>query len=476
MRCSLFLLFFLGLIIEIRAQKPEVLFHHLDFKASEDKTLTEFRIFTRNSAWNAMSNPMAKVSVLLVNAKGDSVDYESVILRLPFGAGITQETVLPYTFAKALKPGRYKAFLTVKDGETRDSIASEIPLTVKSFSIDSITVAQPMLVYSVNPAKKPSITTKSGLDLEIHPLNFFPQAQDFLQIYGEIYHPKLTNLPYLIRGGIANEQGVFFVDFTFNKRPDSAEATAILRNLNIKDLPSGSYQIRFEALDENNKVIASAYTEFNRSNPPADHVSVADNDSKTKLSLAGSFAESMSIEDLKKYIAALQPIATETEKHVIPIMLTNTDVLGMRQFLLSFWRKRKPNDPSEAFNDYKKRLHYAQSNYSATGMNIYQTDRGRVLLQFGFPNQVENEITDRQRSAISSNNTIGYEIWYYYKTSKTNQNNIQFVFIQENRGNNNYRLVHSNALGEINYPSWRTALQNNNTQGNNNFTTQPSPR
>jgi len=455
------------------AQKPEILFHHLDWKATENTTLTEVRLFIRNTGWKVNTNPKVNLDLLLVDAKGDTIGRDKVVLKLPIGTPIGPETVLPYTFAQVLKSGKYNVMLNAFDAVTDETVSTKIPIQVKNLGNDSIRIAQPVFVYNYMQTNKPSLTTKSGMDLEIRPLNFFSQSEDVLQVYVEAYHPKKNFRPYWIRGGFANDRGIFYSDYAFNKKVDSAEATSILRSINIKDLPSGTYQMRFEAIDKNGKTITSSSTEFIRSNPPADNISITDNDGRTKLNLAGTFAESMKIEDLKRYIAALQPIATETEKRAIPIMLANTDVLGMRQFLLNFWKRRNANDPGEGFVDYKRRLAHAQRNYSVPAMSVFQTDRGRVLLQYGFPNQVETELNDRQRSAINNSSaSIGYEIWYYYKTAKTNQNNIQFVFIQENRGNNNYRLVHSNATGEVMNTNWRTMTQGRGNVGTGNLNNQ----
>jgi hypothetical protein len=37
------------------------------------------------------------------------------------------------------------------------------------------------------------------------------------------------------------------------------------------------------------------------------------------------------------------------------------------------------------------------------------------------------------------------------------------VFVQQNRGNANFRLLHSSAIGEVRNTEWRKALENNAT-------------
>ena len=185
--------------------------------------------------------------------------------------------------------------------------------------------------------------------------------------------------------------------------------------------------------------------------------------------LAGTFADSLSLPNVRKYLVALKPIATNQEKHTIEILVKTQNTKQMQDYLLEFWKKRNSAKPEEAFSEYKDLLSYAQRQYSVATMNVFETDRGRVLLQYGKPNRNDNELSDPSRVGVQNSNLINYEIWTYYHTERSNQNNVQFVFVQENQGNNNYRLMHSTAIGEVYNPNWRNALQQRYSQGNNGF-------
>ena len=78
----------------------------------------------------------------------------------------------------------------------------------------------------------------------------------------------------------------------------------------------------------------------------------------------------------------------------------------------------------------------------------YLTDRGRVYLQYGAPNDV--------KSVPSDPVTLPYEIWDYYYLN--NQSNVKFVFYDPVLTGNDYELLHSNLYGEVQNPNWRMHL------------------
>ncbi|MBN2425957.1 MAG: GWxTD domain-containing protein [Calditrichaceae bacterium] len=104
-----------------------------------------------------------------------------------------------------------------------------------------------------------------------------------------------------------------------------------------------------------------------------------------------------------------------------------------QQFFKRFWKDRDPN-PSTSVNELKdeyfKRVNYANKNFTAFGQDGWRTDRGRILIKFGFPDDVE-----RHPFEMGSR---PYEIWRYYTERK--------VFVFEDRtGFGDYRL-HPNYL------------------------------
>lgn len=82
-----------------------------------------------------------------------------------------------------------------------------------------------------------------------------------------------------------------------------------------------------------------------------------------------------------------------------------------------FWKKKDPTpttEENEIMDDYFKRIEYCKVHFSK-GDKGYKSDRARVYMKFGTPDQIESSSFER--------GTQPYEIWYYY-----NQN-MRFVFV-----------------------------------------------
>jgi GWxTD domain-containing protein len=112
-------------------------------------------------------------------------------------------------------------------------------------------------------------------------------------------------------------------------------------------------------------------------------------------------------------------------------------VEAKRKFLSDFWRKRGPGHRDE----YLSRVAYANANFNSMGRDGYRTDRGRVHIVYGVPDEVErhpNEI-----------NSKPYEIWSYHNI----QGGVIFVFVTRNQGRD-YELVHSTHRNELHDENW----------------------
>ena len=86
-------------------------------------------------------------------------------------------------------------------------------------------------------------------------------------------------------------------------------------------------------------------------------------------------------------------------------------------------------------------MEYANQAFRGTFREGWRTDRGRVMLVYGKPDEVE-------RFPFSSDNKA-YEVWHYFSL----QGGIDFIFV-DRRDMGDYELVHSTARGELYDPDW----------------------
>ena len=122
---------------------------------------------------------------------------------------------------------------------------------------------------------------------------------------------------------------------------------------------------------------------------------------------------------------------------------------GRREFLAKFWMNVESgqfgrNDITRAI--YLERVSIANQRYHVMGKEGWNTDRGRVQILYGEPDEVQ-----RFPSLESSK---PYETWNYFQI----EGGVQFVFV-DRTGFGEYILVHSTKRGELQDEGWERNLR-----------------
>lgn len=123
---------------------------------------------------------------------------------------------------------------------------------------------------------------------------------------------------------------------------------------------------------------------------------------------------------------------------------------GKRKFLTAFWQKRE--QPEEKYSPNFEVLQYrmkiaAVMKLEYLGTKYWNTDRGRVLLQYGIPDEIEKMPFGQSNYPVQS--------WTYNDIEE----GVSFFFIDYQR-NGEYRLVHSTKRGEIYNPDFNSSREN----------------
>jgi GWxTD domain-containing protein len=149
--------------------------------------------------------------------------------------------------------------------------------------------------------------------------------------------------------------------------------------------------------------------------------------------------------DCDKMFGEIQYIASKSE--IIQYKKLNT-LQNKREFLFLFWAKRD-TDPKQSRNKFKEeyieRAEYANQNFTYGKRAGYLTDRGRVYLLYGEPDEKEHH--------FSEGSTKSYEIWTYHQI----EGGVVFDF-GDRTGFGNYELLNSTMKGEITQSDWMNEL------------------
>ena len=115
------------------------------------------------------------------------------------------------------------------------------------------------------------------------------------------------------------------------------------------------------------------------------------------------------------------------------------------QFINEFWRLRDP-DPDTEENEYRdgyfERLAYANEHFSS-GIPGHKTDRGRIYLKYGKPDEIESHPSGGTYQRASwegggTTSTYPFERWWYRNLPGRNDIEIEFV---DPTGTGEYRIA-----------------------------------
>jgi GWxTD domain-containing protein len=306
------------------------------------------------------------------------------------------------------------------------------------------------LVDSFSPSVEQNILTKGGFDLVPMVFNFYPESVNKLTYYTEIYNTEKILGPaekFLVVCMIKSfETGNTLKEFVSYKKQDSRAIVPVLNEYDITKLPSGNYRMVIEARDKQNELLASNEVFFQRSNPNI-QFSLQD---LASIDVNATFANRITSEDtLQEFINCLAPTATELEKTFIYKQSKQADMRTKQQFFYNFWAARNPNNPEKAWRDYYNMVLVVNNVYKTQINKGYETDRGRVYLEYGPPNIISESYNEPS--------SYPYEIWHYYELGN-GQRNKKFVFYSTDMLTNSFKLLHSDAIGEVSNYKWQIFL------------------
>jgi GWxTD domain-containing protein len=262
-----------------------------------------------------------------------------------------------------------------------------------------------------------------------HPVSFY---------YMELYNvaPDTT---YTIKTRLYDGSNKIVRELTKSQKYTSKNVVDV-GMMNVSSFPSGRYRMGVSVYNgTGTEVCTSAKTLF-LSNP---HIKQPVANSVTLN--ANEFA-GMTSDELAAEFREGQYLATPEEMKRFKQMTTQE---AKRDFLAKFWLDVEKGQDGRRSIDrtvYLHRVTIANQRYRGMGKEGWQTDRGRVYLLYGEPDEVER--------FPNSEDSKPYEVWHYYQI----ESGVEFDFIDRN-GFGNYTLVNSTKRGEIQDSGWQQYLR-----------------
>lgn len=290
--------------------------------------------------------------------------------------------------------------------------------------------------------------SKAGYDLIPYVSNYYPTSLDGLILYAELYNSrkllgKKTSFAYTI--GLTDALQNELPNTKRIIRAEADEVLPLLQTIDISNLTTGDYKVKLEMLDREGKVVCTQFRKFTRNKilensytPPS------------SLDISNTFvATYLNSDSLYAHIQSCLPIAESVERNTIDNILKNVDLRTRQSFMYTFWYRRNSSNPEKAWNDYYKDVLAVQKEFGTRIKAGWQTDRGRVYLQYGKPS-----------TRVVRNNDPDYwpfEIWHYY-TTNTGLRDRRILFYNTSL-NLDMEILHTDIPNETKNYDWKNLVR-----------------
>ena len=425
---------------------------HLCYKSAKENYI-EFNIYImgRSVEWAQLDSVDSEATVeigIFFKQKGEVVQFDKFAMHSP-------KSIDPLNFEDihryAIANGTYDLEVTLKDkNKPTDKIVTYKSTVYVDFPDDMLRQSDLLLLGYIRPdSTEGAARVKYGYFMEPLPFNFYDSQQKNLIFFNEIYNADKGigddfMVTYAIRKLFSQPTDKPLMLTTKRKKAESFIVNMV--QMDITKLESGNYKFVVSIRNRENELLSEKEILFQRSNPnleiKADTLSVD--------ALSSEFVGKLDEKELRFTLKSILMKVPEDDVAVISDMLKTKDLSAQRQYVFRYFSKVSPTLPEQAHDEYMLVAKAVDRMYNSGFGFGFETDRGRVFLKYGRPNDivtVENEM-----------NAPPYEIWSYAKIDKTLQTNVKFLFYNPNLSANGYRQLHSTCRGETNNPRWVSEL------------------
>ena len=451
--CFSVLLFILLMQLPAHGQNLQALSQSYWFRDSAGNSYLETYVLmlgnTLTYKKNATGKFQASVELTILYSHADSVkNYFKYRLQSP---ELKDTSKLDFNLSDlkriAIPPGNYVVDVQVKD---LNSDSTRMKNLSQEIFVDPVLPGLPSfssleLIESISPTETQNVFSRGGFDLKPVAINYFSPSMNELGFYVELYkvNALLSNTDFVFKYYIRNwNSGKVPEGFSYFKKDKAAARNFLSGSFNITSLRSGNYDLVIDVLDQNGNVAMRDSVFFQR----AKRITPEDYLTADSAEVANSFVRFIPIDSLEFCLRSINPIAEPYEQDVIADLLALKNESYIRKYFYHFWYLRNTESPQFAWLQYKRVVMYVEGKFATPIMHGFETDPGRIYLQYGAPNSIE--------AADNEPGANPYQIWHYYKL-EPNQTNVKFIFVAMNRASNDYKLIHSDAIGEIKDARWK---------------------
>ncbi len=358
-------------------------YNELTYKESDGKILADCRI-----------------EIKIVNREHSDSLIDSLFQRytIPsFSQAATEGTTFYVQFGKYLPVGDYEYSITLNSEDKKGVVQGTRKITADDYLMSDILMAKAIFLDTTG-----AYLTKGNLKIISNPSCIFNEGTKNLFVYYELYDIISDTSKYLICYTIVDTTGKIIRKITRTMEKNFSNQ-AINLGFNIETFKPGDYVLRISVID------SSSGRSFEKS------VNFRVKKSREKVELT---------EEMPYYDGIEYFVNSQEYKRFLGL-----EDEGRKMYLKKFWEKHN-------YYEISQRYEYADGHFQEGTKPGSKTDRGRVYIRYGAPDEMENKQFEESKP---------YEYWQYY-------NGLEFIFVDV-RGTQEYTLVWTNARDEKSKPA-----------------------
>ncbi len=307
-------------------------------------------------------------------------------------------------------------------------------VSLELFPKDEVSMSDITIASQIVKADKDNEFTKHGYDVVPNAERTFAPTASMLYYYFETYGLSSSG-NYLIHNQILSLNEEVVQEFPARSKKTPGSSAVEWGGINTAGLKSGIYKLLITLTDEASQKSVSRKKTFYVLRPKlAEQAKTVAEDEYTSLNEA-------QLDDLFKVVKI---IMGKREQQ----LFKQSDLGGKQRILTAFWSRNDP-DPETEINEYKEEFYslvqFANREFGSERDEGWKTDQGRVLIQYGRPNNIERNPYSLEQKP--------WEVWEYYEV----EGGAQFFFV-DRTGFGSFQLVHSTARSEVQDYNWERYL------------------
>lgn len=342
-----------------------------------------------------------------------------------------------------LEPAQYSVTINVhdvNDSSTHrvDQFVSQVAPIPKAPALSSVLFVE---APAVPLASLPPQFVRNTVDVIPDPRRECIGEEASLNTYLEVYNIKSSGLDsVLIQFEVldAVKRVVFTQEKTIFARSDALVDRSTFA---VDVLPTGVYNLAVRLLNPANRSVLRERLErfyiLNPAIPPEREEFLSDEERFSRSEFS-----SLQGQRLEEWLEQSDILAVPQEMSIRKELTTEK---AKQRYLYSFWKRRDPDTTTsvnERLVEFFANLKKAELLFlGATMVKPWKTDRGRVLLTYGWPTELN--------TSVQTVNEKPWEDWFYAGV----QGGVHFYFV-DRWENNTHTLVHTTIIGGPKEPNW----------------------